>query len=427
MKVLVLGAGVSGKAAARLARRLGYDVEVYDERAAAVTPLMMKSFTVHSGSWTSRLLRDIDLVVASPGIPEHALPIRDSLRTGLPLWSELEFAARRLEAPYVAVTGTNGKTTTASAAAQMLARSGLRATAAGNIGTALSDVVDDTWDVLVIEASSFQLRFTETFHPLAAAILNIAPDHLDWHGSYEAYVAAKAAITANQESGDLLVYNADDEDATRIALTSAARLQPIVTDASGDAGWGPDGARLALGDHMVALPDVPTGLALDLTAAAALALDRGGTLEAIGNVVEGFEPPDHRHRTVGVWDGVTWINDSKATNPHAAVAAAAAHDSVVLIAGGRNKGLDLAPLATVESVRLILAIGEAAAELLEAAPGRTRVVDTMDDAVKAADEAAQPGDTVLLAPGCASFDMFDSYEHRGREFVRLVRAEKGEL
>ncbi len=425
MKLLVLGAAVSGKAAAGLGRRLGHDVTVYDRAPEAVAGLGGE-IAVRSGPWNPAVLTGIDLVVTSPGIPPHAPPIRDVADAGIPLWSEMEFAARQLTAPYAAVTGTNGKTTVVTAAAAMLEAQGLRVVVAGNIGRALSDVTDAAWDAVVIEASSFQLRFTERFHPRAAAILNVAPDHLDWHGTFAAYSEAKQRIYANQTPDDVLVYDADDPGAIAAVAAAPSRRVPVSGRRVPLHGNGRDGDVLRIDAMTVPSPDLDAAFTMDLVAAATLAAALGAGKDAIEVVVKGFAPALHRRTVVGVWDGISWVDDSKATNPHSAVAAAAAYPSVVLIAGGRNKDLDLSPLAAVASVRHIIGIGEAAAELAAAveAARYTGAAD-LEEAVAVADAIAVSGDTVLLAPGCASFDMFESYAHRGDEFARIVRATKG--
>jgi UDP-N-acetylmuramoylalanine--D-glutamate ligase len=308
----------------------------------------------------------------------------------------------------------------------MLEAQGRRAVAAGNIGRALSDVADTAWDAVVIEASSFQLRFTERFHPRAAAILNVAPDHLDWHGTLAAYSEAKQRIYANQTPDDVLVYDADDPGAIAAVAAATSWRVPVSGRRVPLHGNGRDGDVLRIDTMTVPSPDLDTAFTMDLVAAATLAAALGAGKDAIEVVVKGFAPAPHRRTVVGVWDGIAWIDDSKATNPHSAVAAAAAHPSVVLIAGGRNKDLDLSPLAAVPSVRHIIGIGEASAELAAAVPpSRYTGAADLDEAVAVADTIAVSGDTVLLAPGCASFDMFTSYAHRGDEFARIVRARKG--
>ncbi len=419
MTVLVLGAAVSGRAAMRLAARLGHRVVLYDRDAGAVAGLDELA-TIETGEWRPAMLDGVDLVVTSPGIPEGAPPIGDTIDAGLPLVSELEFAAGHLSGPYLAVTGTNGKTTVTETTAAMLTASGLRSCAAGNVGLALSDVALDPWDCVVVEASSFQLRFIDRFHPVGAAILNIAPDHLDWHGSSEAYAAAKTRIHENQTGADLLAYDADDAGAAA-AVAEAASMRVAVSGRNRPPGGnGPDGTHLVIGDLELTRPDLDPVWMLDMAVAATLARHAGATPDAVESVIAGFTPGPHRRTVVAVAGGVTWVDDSKATNPHAAVAAAGAYPSVVLIAGGRNKGLDLSPIAAVPGIRHIVAIGEAATELAAAAGERAVVVADLETAVATAAQLAVPGDTVLLAPGCASFDMFTSYGERGDRFQAEV-------
>lgn len=425
MRTLVLGAAVSGRAAARLAQRLRHDVVVYD-RNTDVLAGFGNDIDVHSGDWQSEILTDVDLVVTSPGFPEHVGPILDVVAAGIPLISEMEFAASQLTVPYGAVTGTNGKTTVTAAAADMLVASGVDAIAAGNIGTALSDIVLEPPSVVVIEASSFQLRFVASFHPKAAAILNIAPDHLDWHRDLDEYIAAKQRIFENQTSEDILVYDADDRGAAGAVGSARARQVPISGSRLPIGGNGASATTLIIGQHEIPRPDLDRAYTMDLVAAATVAAHLGATSAGIEQIVTTFVPGDHRRSIVGSWDGVIWINDSKATNPHAAVASVEAYDSVVLIAGGRNKGLDLSAIVAVPSVRAVVGIGEAAAELEAATdPDRYSGAVDMDDAIGIADSIARRGDTVLLAPGCASFDMFDSYAMRGDVFSQLVRKHKG--
>ncbi len=429
MRVLVLGGAVSGRAAARLAQRSGHAVCVYDRDPEAAPPLLADGIAVVVGSWSGDLLAGVDLVVTSPGILERAVPIVDTLEAGIPLVSEVEFAARHLRAPLVAVTGTNGKTTVSELIGSMLEEGGAKALVAGNIGTALSEVAEQTMDVAVVEVSSFQLRFTEELHPAVAVLLNIAPDHLDWHGSLEAYAAAKANVFRNQTADDVLVYDADDAGATAAVAAARARLVAVSGSSLPPGGAGVEGEALRIGNAAVPLSDLgvddPSYL-VDLAAAGAAALEAGAPPDAVERVARAFRPGAHRRSLVGEWDGVRWIDDSKATNPHAARAAMQAFPSVVLIAGGRNKGLDLSPLMEAPSLRHVVAIGEAAPELASAGPGRVTVASSMPEAVREADARARPGDVVLLAPGCASFDMYRSYGERGDAFAAAVQELKGD-
>jgi UDP-N-acetylmuramoylalanine--D-glutamate ligase len=425
MKVLLIGAAVSGRAALDLLEGEGHEVVVYDAEPAAVADLG-SGRRVQGGDWDPGLLGGIDLVITSPGVPPHAPPIADTLAAGIPLWGELELAARRLAVPLLAVTATNGKTTITQMATAMLAASGCRTAAMGNIGVPLCAAVGADWDVVVVEASSFQLRFTDSFHPQVAILLNVAPDHLDWHGSFPAYLAAKARIHQNQEEDDLLIFDGEDAGARRAVASARARCRPVSGTHRPAGGSGPEGGRLWLGETPVSLEGV-TGLdpifLVDAAAAGTAALAMGATGEGIERALHSFRPPDHRRQVVGTWGGVTWVDDSKATNPHAAVAAIRAYPSVILIAGGRNKGLDVASIAAESNLRHVIGLGEAGPEIAAAARAGTLVAD-LDEAVALADGLAGPGDTVLLAPACASFDMFRSYAQRGELFAAAVRRRK---
>lgn len=425
-RVLVLGAGVSGVAAAHLARRLDMSVTVYD--SAESSGIVAPDVGVATGSWDPILLHGVDLVVASPGFSQRSLPVIDVLESGIPIWGEVEFAYRHLDARVAAVTGTNGKTSVTEATAAMLDASGLDAPATGNIGSPLSDYTEATFDAVVVEVSSFQLRFTETFHPEAAAITNVAVDHLDWHGSSYAYREAKARIYAHQTADDLLVYDVDDAGAVELAQAAPSHLFPVSGTHVPEGGGGFDGSNLLVGEVAVDAAELhsqdPTHL-VNLACAATLALRMGATAEGVAMGAIGFRPGAHRRTLVAESGDVRWVDDSKATNPHAALASIRAHGPVILIAGGVSKGVDLSPIAEAQNVRLLLGIGESGPELVEAAGDRGRLVDTLEIAVEAASRAAVPGDTVLLAPGCASFDQFESYSVRGDRFAELVHDRLG--
>jgi UDP-N-acetylmuramoylalanine--D-glutamate ligase len=424
LRLLVLGAAVSGSAAARLGRRKGHSVTVYDQRPAAGANLLGEGIGVVTGRWDPDLLVGIELVVTSPGVPLRAAPITDAREAGIPVWSEIEFAWRHLHVPMVAVTGTNGKTTVTEATAAMLASSGMAVAAVGNIGTALSAVVDEPYDLLVTEVSSFQLDLTDAFRPETAVLTNLAPDHLDWHPSFAAYAAAKAKIFANQEANDLLIFDDDDPGARSAVVAARSRQHPVSGVRRPEGGTGPEGDWLRFPGAEVELSSLPSRdpiILVDLAAAGVAALDRGAVPEAVAAICRRFRPGANRRQLVGELEGVTFVNDSKATNPHAAMASIRSFPRVVLIAGGLAKGLDVTPLGSVENVRALVAIGEAAPLLVAAAPeGRATTATDMGEAVELAYAAARPGDTVLLAPGCASFDMFDDYADRGAAFASAV-------
>ena len=421
-RVLILGAGVSGVAAARLAQRLGMSVTVFDEQPS--DQLAELGVGAAIGGWDPLLLNGIDLVVASPGFSERSGPVVDVLESGLPIWSEVELAYRHLKGPVAAVTGTNGKTTVTEATAAMLDASGLDAPATGNIGAPLSDFADTPYDALVVEVSSFQLRFIEQFHPTAAAITNVALDHLDWHGSAHSYRDAKARIYLNQTPDDLLVYDADDLGASDLAAEAAAELYPVSGTHVPDGGGGFDGRNLVIGEVVIDVADLwsddPTHL-VNLAGAGALALRMGASPEGVATGAIRYRPGAHRRSVVAAEGEVTWVNDSKATNPHAAIASIRAHGPVILIAGGLAKGIDLTPIAEEPNVRLLIGIGEAGPTLVAAAGEKGRLAGTLEIAVEVAANAAEEGDIVLLAPGCASFDQFESYGARGDRFTELVR------
>jgi UDP-N-acetylmuramoylalanine--D-glutamate ligase len=448
--ILVVGLGVTGEA---VARRLAADgpVTVVDDRpdsaafadrAARLGALGVSIVGGPTAEELSDLVAAADLVVPSPGVPEAHPVYGLAAGRGVPLHSEIELAgtaAARRGVPLVAVTGTNGKTTVTTMVAEILSAGGRRAVAAGNIGRPLLDAVhDDDVDVVVAEVSSFQLRFTETFRPRVAVLLNVAEDHLDWHPSFAEYVAAKARIFANQAGDDLLVFNADDEAVAAAAASAPARSVAFslragtadawrLEDGRGDDGRG-DGDWLVRpdGTALMAVSDLarsgPHDVANALASAAAVS-ELGVDADALTRVLASFSGLPHRVTPVGQSGGVTFVDDSKATNPHAALAALAGFDSVVLLAGGRNKGLDLGVLrGEVGRIRAVVAIGEAAEEVAGAFEGvrPVRRAGSMAEAVRLGAELAEPGDTVLLSPACASFDWYSGYAARGDDFAREV-------
>lgn len=426
MRVLVLGAAVSGRAAARLARSVGHQVVVFDGTPGRGSELLADGISVVNGEWDRDLLDGIDTVVASPGFSIRSGPCLDTFEHGVPLMSELEFGARHLDGRVAAITGTNGKTTVTELTAAMLDSAGVHAVAAGNIGLAVSDVAlwDRQPDVIVVEASSFQLATISEFQPEVAVILNIAPDHLDWHGSFEAYAAAKLRIIENQAPDDLLVFGADDPEVALRVSSGRSRRVPVSGSSLPEGGLGPADGHLSWDDIAIPLDGLvrrDAAFVVDVAAALVTADRMGASEEGIVAAALGYQPAPHRRRVVASRAGITYVDDSKATNPHAALASVASFPSVVLIAGGRNKGLDLSDLATAPTLTELVTLGEAAAELEKAAVVPVRRAESMTEAVAIATAAARPGTTVLLAPGCASFDMYESYSARGDDFVQAVQ------
>jgi UDP-N-acetylmuramoylalanine--D-glutamate ligase len=383
------------------------------------------------------------LIVASPGIAPRRPLMVDALAALAPVISELELAFQVAAAPFVAVTGTNGKTTTTALLEHLLRAGGVEARAAGNIGRPALEVARETpqGGVIVAECSSFQLALTLDFHPRVAILLNVTPDHLDWHGSMEEYAAAKLRVFANQEEGDTAIVDADDPGASAAIARGAVgrgRLLRVTAGAGGDArlddgtlvvdaGAGPD--RLVRADEMQirGAHNVANALA---ASAAALALGVGA--EAVRGGLRSFAPIEHRLEPVATIDGVLYVNDSKATNPDAVLKALTAFDGrrLLVLLGGRNKGNDFRELARACGVRCGICVlyGEARDELeaaFESEGAPFALAQTMADAVEVAVAAAAPGDVVLLSPACASFDEFADFEDRGRRFTAAIRFRHG--
>lgn len=439
-RVVVLGAARSGVAAAALLARRGARVVLSDVRHSVADTDQIKEtgVTLELGGHRADTLADAELVVLSPGVSPK-LPAVDRVREqGTPVISEVELAARWLRGRIVAVTGTKGKTTTTVLTGRILEADGHQALVGGNVGTALSSQVESSSpDVIhVVELSSFQLELTETFHPWISVLLNLSPDHLDRHANFQEYVDAKARIFANQTGFDAMVINADDPHVLEVARRGRARslmfavTEPldegvvIVGDSvtyrtgSGDRPLLPLSAVRLPGQHLLS----------DVLAAAAVATVVGVSVNGMRSAIESFEGIEHTLEAVANVDGVQFINDSKATNIVSARAAVECFDrDLVVVMGGRFKGGDLKDLVPVlrARARAVVAIGEARARIIEVLDGLVRVhqADGMPDAVRLAFDLARPQGTVLLAPACASLDMFADYAERGKAF----KAEVGRL
>ena len=366
-------------------------------------------------------------VLPSPGVPDHHPLFELAAAAGVPVLSELDLAARWDDRPLLAVTGTNGKTTVTTLTSRMLSASGLRAAAVGNTEVPLVAAIEDAdLDVFVVEASSFRLLHSHHFAPDVGTWLNFAPDHLDNHATLAEYEAAKARIWRDQRADQVAIGNADDP-VVAVRLASAPGRK-VTFGLGSDADHRLDGDRLVCaGEELARRDELPRRLPHDVInalAAAATALAGGATMAGARAALLAFEGLPHRVVLVGEAGGVDWYDDSKATAPHATLAALRGFGSVVLIAGGRNKGLDLNELLEeVDRIRAVVAIGEAAGEVEAVFAGRrpVRTAGSMDAAVAAAAELAATGDVVLLSPACASFDWYGSYGERGDDFVRAVR------
>jgi UDP-N-acetylmuramoylalanine--D-glutamate ligase len=436
-RVLVVGLGGSGFAAAKAL--LSRDAKVRVTEAADGPAIQVRAAALRElgaevevgGHDHSRL--DADLAIVSPGIAPSAPVVQAVVSGGVEIWSEVELAFRMAKCEFLAVTGTNGKTTTTSLLAAMLRAGGIESVAAGNIGLPLVDAVASVPEggAIAVEVSSFQLANTVRFHPKVAVLLNIAEDHTDWHGSLKAYAAAKARIVENQTATDSFVVNADDDLAMEVASHarsqvlrfSAISLPPTpgsIGVSEGAVTWR---GRTVFGLDIVPLPG--RGGAEDAIAAAGAALEYGVNIDSVEQALRGFHPLPHRLQLIAEIGGVSYIDDSKATNPHATLAAVTGLDRVVLIAGGRSKNIDLTPLArAVPPVTAVVTLGEAAEEVEKVFEGLVPVqrAASMTEAVRLASAAASSGGSVLLSPGCASLDMYESYAARGEAFARAVQA-----
>ncbi|HSL15729.1 MAG TPA: UDP-N-acetylmuramoyl-L-alanine--D-glutamate ligase [Actinomycetota bacterium] len=431
-RVLVIGCGVAGSAAARVLAEEGAVVRVSERRTEIddVDGLRELGIDVRLGGHRPEHLDGVSAVVASPGVPAHAEILRWAADRGTEVWSELDVGARLCTVPYVAITGTNGKTTTTTMVAAMLRAAGLDAVACGNIGHPFSIAARERHDALSVEASSFQLHLHHRVHPKVSVLLNVAADHLDWHGSMRAYADAKARIFELQRGDEVHIGNAQDPVAAEVSRRAGCRVAWFTLDepADGQVGY-MDGIVVARIDAREVRLDRPVldaaGFRADAAAAAAAGLAFGLPAEAVAEGIRATRPLPHRGEEVARAGGVRFLDDSKATNVHAALNALAGRRDVVLIAGGLSKGADLSPLAdAMPSLAGVVAIGDAAPELVGLFEGQltVRKADPIEEAVRAAYELAVPDRAVLLAPACASWDMFRDYVERGERFAAAARA-----
>lgn len=446
-RVLVVGLGKSGLAAALFLRRRGAQVTVSDVRSAEalaqdIPALLEVGVMVETGGHGLLTFRRQDLIVVSPGVPLTTPEIAQVRSFGLPVIGELELAARFIKGRILAVTGSNGKTTTTTLLGEILKTAGMPTLVGGNIGVPVVSLVeqstDATWSVL--EVSSFQLESTDEFHPSIAVILNITPDHLDRHGSFESYALAKERIFAAQDQHDHVVLNADNARTADAAKRTRARvcwfsLQHPVSNGA----WLEDGnivyreSQDDAPETMMPLSEIPLKGAHNVeNVLAAVCASRlaGADPGAIRRAIESFQAVEHRLEYVATINGVEFYNDSKATNVDATAKAVDAFPSGIhLILGGKDKGSDYTTLTALlrERVRAVYTIGSAAAKIESQLHGVIPLhsCKTLDNAVHSAADAARPGDVVLLAPACSSFDQFENYEQRGRVFKELVSTRLG--
>jgi UDP-N-acetylmuramoylalanine--D-glutamate ligase len=440
-RVLVVGLGKSGLAAARFLKERGAKVTVSDARPATLIAelptLLDEGFMVEAGSHGLLTFRRQDLIVVSPGVPSTVPELMQVRAMGMRVIGELELGAEYLQGDVVAITGSNGKTTTTTLVGEILKASGRSTLVGGNIGRPVTEMVAEssaeTWSVL--EVSSFQLETVESFKPRIAVVLNITPDHLDRHGTFEKYVAAKARVTEFQTAEDYLVLNAEDVKAQGVAAKTKAQIYWFSAKRQIKQGAFVHGETIFFTakeggkpEPVMPVAEIPLAGAHNVenvTAAVCVAKLAGVENAVIRAAVAAFTAVEHRLEFVRELDGVRYYNDSKATNVDATVKAVEAFaGGVHLILGGKDKDSDYTVMAGLlrERVKTVITIGSAAEKIERELAGVTKIerAGTMQAAVPLAKSLASAGDTVLLAPACASFDQFKNYEERGRVFKDLV-------
>lgn len=440
-RVVVYGIAVAGLATLRALTRRGIDAVavddvVTDSKRRAVRELGVDLVEAPDERRLAELIDGADVVAPAPGVPETHPVIDIALARGRRIVTELDLAyeweRNRVGGPrpVVAVTGTDGKTTTTTMAAAMIEAAGRRTVACGNTEVPMVEALDLDVDCFVVEATSFRLAFCSSFRAEASAWLNLAPDHLDWHRSLDSYEAAKARLWEHVRADDVAIGWSGDPIVMRHLERTRCRRRTFAHEAADYCVV--DGELHGPGGRIAPVESMSRRLPHDVTnalCASAVVLESGlGDVMGIARALGEYRPPHHRIEFVGESNGVEWYDDSKATTPHAVRTALRGFERVVLIAGGRNKGLDLSSIASeAHRVRAVVAIGEATGEIRSAFADLRPVesAESMADAVAVAARLAEPGDVVLLSPGCTSFDWYGGYAERGDDFVRCWRERVG--
>jgi len=449
-KVLVVGLGMTGVATARFLKNMGAVVTVTDmakedELGDNVLIIRELGINMELGSHENSIFENADIIVLSPGVP-HAIPqIQRAKDKGIDVIGEIELASKFIDQPVIAITGTNGKTTTTTLLGEMLKSSGFNVFVGGNIGSPLIGYVDreEKAEIIIVEVSSFQLDTIESFKPKVSVLLNITEDHLDRYNDFTAYAKSKCRIFKNQNLSDTAVLNGDDPLIRKLTKNIKSKKLFFTAVKNSEEGAVVDGNNITLFSEKI--PETGKQKVYDLSgtnikgkhnienaaAACLAALSAGGTLDGIQTALENFRGLPHRLEYVATANGVKYFNDSKATNVDAVARALECFSGrVILIMGGRNKGAGFDSLKdTVRHItKKIIAIGEAKENIIssfnDVVPVNT--ASTMKDAVFTACDAAKPGDVVLLSPACSSFDMYNDYAHRGKVYCEAVELlEKG--
>lgn len=439
-RVLVIGLGKTGLASVRFLLERGAKVAITDEKpprdlAEAFAQIADLGSTFEVKDYSLGSLAKVDVVIPSPGVPPSSPLLKEALRRGIPVLSEIETGFRFLKRPVIAITGTNGKTTTTTLVGKLLEGSGKKVFVGGNIGTPLIGVVNgpQDFDYAVLEVSSFQLQWIDYFRPAVSVLLNTTVDHLDYHGSFEEYRAAKERIFENQQAGDLAVLNADDPFSLSLFGSIGADVKCFSSAAKLRSGIYLDGRKIRLVTsqyeedyplEMIRIPGIHN--IENVMAAIIMARACGCGRERIISVVEKFRGVAHRIEFACERNGVRFFDDSKGTNVGAVIRALESFPGpVILLMGGRDKGGDFENLADQlrKHVKTVILFGEAGQQINSILGGivNTTVTGTLREAVAAAYIQAAPGDVVLLSPGCTSFDEFSSYAERGKHFQHWVK------
>ncbi len=426
--IVVVGLGMSGFAVARFLKKRGASVIVTDkaekDKLKAYVPVLREmGVKMELGQHRIDTFEKSDLIVVSPGVPHNILPIKRAALKGIPILGEIELACRFILEPVVAVTGTNGKTTTTTLLGDMLKNSGKKVFVGGNIGNPLIDYVDkgEKAEIIVVEVSSFQLDTIDTFRPKVAVVLNITEDHLDRYPDFAAYARAKARIFENQKESDVAIFNGLDPFMGSICKDIKSKKLPFYNQMTDDAEINTIFKLLDFSSiNLLGKHNLENAYAASL---AALAI--GGSLEGIQSALSNFKGLLHRLEHVASINGIDFFDDSKATNVDAVAKALETFSRpIILIMGGRDKGGNFQTLRDLvcQRVKKLVVLGEAKEDILFALGDitPTKRASSMEDAVLSAYHAASPGDVVLLSPACASFDMYDSYARRGEDFCRAV-------
>jgi len=440
-RVLVVGLGKSGVASALFLKKQGARVAVSDTKSGdelrnEIPVLLDNGITVETGGHGERTFRGQDLIIVSPGVPVDAPPLKQARSLGETVIGEIELAALFLPGPVVAITGSNGKTTTTTLTGEIMTAAGFPTLVGGNIGTPAISLAERATaeTVIVLEVSSFQLETIQTFRPKVAVVRNVTPDHLDRHHTFEVYVDAKARLFENQQSNDFAVLNADDPTCVSMGTRTKAQVFWFSRHDEVQRGaWVRDGKILfrdAKGQReILEVSDIPLKGAHNLEnvlAAVCAGSLMGCAPDKIRQAVRDFKAVEHRLEFVATIRGVDYYNDSKATNVDATIKALESFPANIhLILGGKDKGSDYSVLNDLlkQRVKRVYTIGAAAAKIESQIKGPEVVhAETLENAIRKANAVAQPGDVVLLAPACASFDQFKSYEHRGKVFKEIVRS-----